>query len=65
MNGCIERSSHHGIHGNAMTEIILYNLVIKNFEIAGIALNGASNSILYDISIKDNAKKVPIRSEYS
>lgn len=46
MNGTINRSSHHGIHGNSMSEIFLYELKIKNFEVAGISLNGASQSII-------------------
>lgn len=32
MNGTLGLSSHHGIHGNAMTEIVLYDLLVKDFE---------------------------------
>ena len=38
MNGTLGRTSHHGIHANSATNIILYNLDITNFEVAGIAL---------------------------
>lgn len=46
MNGILGRSSHHGIHGNSMAEIFLYDLKIKDFEVGGISLNGASQSII-------------------
>ena len=38
---------------------------IKNYEVAGIALNGTNNGILSDIVIKNNNKDIKIRSTYS
>jgi hypothetical protein len=64
-NGVLGSSSHHGIHGNAMKDIILQNLSIKDFEVAGIALNGAINSILYSITIKNTCNNCRVLSTYS
>jgi len=64
-NGVLGSSSHHGIHGNAMKDIILQNLSIENFEVAGIALNGAINSILDNITIKNTCINCRVLSTYS
>jgi hypothetical protein len=64
-NGIIGRSSHHGIHGNNMKNIILNNIDIRHFEVAGIALNGSVNSIISNINIHDSWKKVPVKATYS
>ena len=65
MNGKLGKSSHHGIHSNKADNVILHNLDITNFEVAGIALNGSSNSILSNINIHDNTQNIPILSTYS
>ena len=64
-NGILAKSSHHGIHGNSMKNIILDNIEITDFEVAGIALNGTKNGIITDINIHDSSKKVPVLSTYS
>ena len=64
-NGVLGRSSHHGIHGNKMKDLILQNLSIKDFEVAGIALNGATNSILDTIVIQNTSLNIRILSSYS
>lgn len=65
MNGKLERSSHHGIHSNAAENVILYKLDISDFEVAAIALNGSSDSIISDIYIHDNTTDIPLLSTYS
>mmetsp|Transcript_97136 Transcript_97136/g.178041 ORF Transcript_97136/g.178041 Transcript_97136/m.178041 type:complete len:583 (+) Transcript_97136:88-1836(+) len=35
-------SSHHGIHGNENYDVTLRNIKIYDFEVGGVALNGAS-----------------------
>ena len=64
-NGTLGKTSHHGIHGNKMTNVVICNVLIKDFEVAGIALNGAINSVLSDIVIKDTTLDVPILSSFS
>ena len=65
MNGGLGLSSHHGIHGNGMSKVILKNLVIQHMEVAAIALNGAEQSILDNITITGTATDIPIVSTYS
>ena len=50
-NGDLGLSSHHGIHGNGMSEIIIQNLTIHEFEVAGIALNGGTNCLVRNVQI--------------
>ena len=64
-NGVLALSSHHGIHGNKMKDIILQNLSTKEFEVAGIALNGAINSILDGITIDSTSLDIRVLSTYS
>jgi hypothetical protein len=64
-NGTLGLSSHHGIHGNTMKSVILQNLTLENFEIAGIALNGGKDSFLDNIEIKNTKLDVPISAKYS
>ena len=64
-NGILARSSHHGIHGNKMKDIIIQNLSTKEFEVAGIALNGAINSILDNIIIDSTSLDIRVLSTYS
>ena len=41
-NGHLGLSSHHGIHGNRNVGLLLRDLTIKGYEVAGVSLNGAS-----------------------
>jgi hypothetical protein len=65
MNGTLGLTSHHGIHGNQMSNIILQSLTFQDFEVAGIALNGAVHSILNNINILNTHLDVRILSSYS
>lgn len=64
-NGYLEESSHHGIHGNSNSKIAIHNLKITNFEVAGIALNGATNSIISECTILGKNKDIPVVSSFS
>ena len=61
MNGKLQKSSHHGIHGNLGNNIAILDLIIEDFEVAGIALNGFENTVISDVicngrPIKNNMK---------
>lgn len=64
-NGTIGRSSHHGIHGNGAHHIVIKDLIIKDFEIAGIALNGGKYLAFKNLDIGPNWKDVPVLGNYS
>ena len=65
MNGTLGLTSHHGIHGNQMSNIILQSLTFQDFEVAGIALNGATHSVFNNINILNTHLDVRILSSYS
>lgn len=44
-------SSHHGIHGNNAIGVTIKNGLIKDFEVAGIALNGGHTVTIDDMTI--------------
>lgn len=64
-NGTLGRSSHHGIHGNGAESIIIENIRITGFEVAGIALNGCENVLCQDIDIDHSSTDVDVNFLYS
>lgn len=65
MNGSLLNSSHHGVHGNNTHNIVLYNLDIHDFEVAGIALNGSTDSVLSHCNLKGRKSGIPVLSSFS
>jgi hypothetical protein len=65
LNGKLINLSHHGIHGNSADGIVIQGLTIDKTEVAGISLHGATNSILYDISVAGKDSNIPIVSSFS
>jgi len=51
MNGLLGLSSHHGIHGNNNNNVLLRNISFFDFEVAAIALNGATNVYIKDCHV--------------
>lgn len=51
-NGSLKLSSHHGIHGNNSTNLVFRNLIIDEYEVSGISLNGCNNIVCNHISIE-------------
>ena len=64
-NGRLEESSHHGIHGNGNKDIVIHNLKINNYEVAGIALNGARNSIISHCKMNGKNDNINVLSCFS
>lgn len=64
-NGKIGLNCHHGIHGNDMSDILLTNLTFKDYEIAGISLNGGRRIVIEDCKLEGNRKEIPILGSYS
>lgn len=50
-NGVIGLSAHHGIHGNRNAKVFLKGLTIKDFEVAGIALNGGEKVLVKGVTV--------------
>lgn len=58
-------SSHHSIHGNNNTRMMLKNITATQFEIAGIALNAPLQVQLEDLMLTGTTVHVPVRATYS
>lgn len=65
-NGILGRSSHHGIHSPGGAEnILLEDLQIEKFEVAGIHLNGAKSTVIKNCHIGPIRLDVPVIGTYS
>ena len=65
-NGRLGRSSHHGIHSPGGAEnILLEDLQIEQFEVAGIHLNGAKSAVIKNCHIGPIRLDVPVIGTYS
>lgn len=64
-NGKIGLSSHHGIHGNGINNILIKNVDFEDNEVCSIALNGCTDAYLVNIIIKKNRHDIPVLGTYS
>lgn len=64
-NGKLGLSSHHGIHGNNAERVVISNVDISNFEVAGISLNKCSGAALTNVRVHDQRRDIPVRATYS
>lgn len=62
LNGTLGLSSHSSIHGNNNTCVVLQNLTLRDFEVAGIQLNGVHNAFI-DRVYMQGAECAPVASE--
>jgi hypothetical protein len=64
-NGVLGLSSHHGIHGNNATNVIIQDLTIYDYEVAGITLNGCQNIRIERVDVRQNYKNILVNGLYS
>ncbi len=50
-NGTIGASPHHGLHGNSNSNIQIYDIVVSDWEVAGIAFNGLKSGVIKNVTI--------------
>jgi hypothetical protein len=50
-NGTLGKNSHHCIHGNLNSNVQIYDLVCKDWEVAGISLNGLKGATIKNVQI--------------
>ena len=65
MNGVLDNSSHHGIHGNSNSNIVIENVRITGFEVAGVALNGAINCVICNCDMIGKKTDIRVMSSFS
>ena len=59
-NGTLGLTSHHGIHSNGATNVVIEDLVIRDFEVCGVQLNGFENVTLQNLDIGPSLHDVPL-----
>ena len=64
LSGTLGLSSHHGIHGNSNENVTIQGINLEDFEVAAIALNGANNAVIEDVTAT-NRKDVPVLGTFS
>lgn len=64
-NGRLGLSSHHAIHGNNASDILIKNITIANYEVAAISLNSVSRVLIEDVVLEGHRTDIPVRATYS
>jgi len=64
-NGRIGLSSHHGIHGNGVNNLMIENVIFDNFEVAALSLNGSKNVYCKQVNVVKNRQDIPVLGTYS
>lgn len=64
-NGTLGRSAHHGIHGNGAEDILISDLVLRDYEVAAIALNGGEGLAIEDCRLEGHRTDTPVLGTYS
>jgi len=65
INGKIGLSSHHGIHGNGINNIMIKNVDFIDNEVNGITLNGCTDVFIVNTNIIRNRHDIPVLGTYS
>ncbi len=64
-NGTLGMNSHHGIHGNDASNVIIENVTFIDFTVAAISLNNTSNLLVKNVLIDGNRKDTPVMGTYT
>lgn len=67
-NGKLGLTSHNAIHGNNCENVSIENLVITDFEVGGISLNGVKNCFMKNLVITNSIGtrlKIPVNGRFS
>lgn len=63
--GTIGRSSHIGIHGNGAQRVTIKDMIIENFEVAGIQCNGCKRVVIDRCTVGPSSREVPALATFS
>lgn len=64
-NGTLGKSSHHGIHGNNATNILIENIVFSDFEVSAISLNAGIDITVQNCVVNGVSQDIKMNSKYS
>jgi|UniRef100_A0A6C0IV09 hypothetical protein len=65
INGKIGLSSHHGIHGNGINNVMIKNIDFIDNEVNSITLNGCCDVFMINTNIIRNRHDIPVLGTYS
>jgi len=63
--GTLGLSAHHAIHGNGNSNILIQDLTIQEYELAGISLNDFRNVMIDRVKLNGNDTKSPTFGTFS
>lgn len=64
-NGVLGLSSHHGIHGNRNAHVLVENLRIRDFEVAGVHFNNPTDLTIQHCQLGPSNVSIPVRGRFS
>lgn len=64
-NGTLGLSSHHGLHGNNIKNLLVENVIATQFEVAGFATNSIGQIYYKNCSALNNLQNVPVNELWS
>lgn len=64
-NGHMGLSAHHSIHGNDNRRVVISNVCMDNFEVAGVAINGCNDLLIEQCRIGPNLQNVKVNARVS
>lgn len=64
-NGRLGRSAHHGIHGNGGARVLVRNLLVEQYEVAALSLNGFSDTVVQNVEALGSSQAVAVLGTYS
>ena len=64
-DGILGRSSHHGIHGLKNNEVLISNVNVEHFDIAGLQCNGCHNVVIRDCKVGPQNQDIPVLGRYT
>ena len=64
-NGVFGRSSHHHVHGNRPSNVMIENVGCENWEVAAISFNGGNNILIKNVSLSGTRSDIPVNASYS
>ena len=64
-DGVLGRSSHHGIHGLNNGNVLISNVTIAHFDIAGLQCNGCHDVVVRDCVAGPQNRDIPVLGRYT
>lgn len=64
-DGRLGLSSHNAIHGNNNKNILLEDLFMSDFEVAGVTLNNCHHLCIHNVDVKHSLQTIPFNTLYN